>query len=211
MWLGELVIAPSQLNIMETKYYEDGDHVQDITEPVEGIEGCDGANMPCVDHCVLVIKLNPADKFFHILDPTSLQFQLAGHDSSLIIYTTKDDYVSQFPGHISSVQLEGLEAESRLREKLRNDKLPRNHCNRLIQEIIRNLKKAACGHCGEVESNGRNIKLLSCMGCKRVKYCDKFCQKIHWKSHKDRCNANPTIVSNCLATSCTKSHPLIVI
>jgi len=32
-------------------------------------------------------------------------------------------------------------------------------------------------------------KLNTCSGCKRAYYCDRVCQKNHWKYHKDECKA----------------------
>ena len=32
-------------------------------------------------------------------------------------------------------------------------------------------------------------KLMKCGGCKVVWYCDKMCQKLHWKWHKEQCSS----------------------
>jgi hypothetical protein len=39
-----------------------------------------------------------------------------------------------------------------------------------------------CAACGE----GRD-DLKACMACKTVKYCNKKCQKAHWRKHKKEC------------------------
>lgn len=44
-----------------------------------------------------------------------------------------------------------------------------------------------CTHCGAVEKVGI-AKLRSCAGCNTARYCNKACQKAHWKSsHKTEC------------------------
>ena len=35
--------------------------------------------------------------------------------------------------------------------------------------------------------NGGGGPLLQCAGCKSVSYCNKTCQKAHWKAHKQNC------------------------
>lgn len=44
-----------------------------------------------------------------------------------------------------------------------------------------------CATCGSKADDGKT--LLVCSKCKKTKYCDKDCQKIHWGIHKRRCKA----------------------
>lgn len=46
-----------------------------------------------------------------------------------------------------------------------------------------------CSHseCNAVETAEHSLK--TCPACKRVAYCDKDCQKKHWKIHKPVCSA----------------------
>jgi hypothetical protein len=39
-----------------------------------------------------------------------------------------------------------------------------------------------CSTCGA--SQTETLTLLKCQQCKAVQYCDKTCQKKHWKKHK---------------------------
>ena len=41
-----------------------------------------------------------------------------------------------------------------------------------------------CGNCGDKK---QEIPLLRCSGCCLEMYCNKTCQKAHWKTHKLRC------------------------
>lgn len=43
-----------------------------------------------------------------------------------------------------------------------------------------------CRKCGMAEEEGKT-KLLGCGGCNEVYYCDKKCQKLNWKAHKEIC------------------------
>ena len=52
------------------------------------------------------------------------------------------------------------------------------------------MKPQPCNYCGK-EQTGSII--LQCNGCKCVKYCNKVCQKKHWKEHKVLCNALQTL------------------
>ena len=57
-----------------------------------------------------------------------------------------------------------------------------------------------CAGCGYILlSNDKKTKLLSCGGCKRMHYCDKRCQKAHWKGeHRAECGSTeyPTKISD---------------
>eukprot|EP00026_Physarum_polycephalum_P007759 Phypoly_transcript_07825.p1 GENE.Phypoly_transcript_07825~~Phypoly_transcript_07825.p1 ORF type:complete len:520 (+),score=56.44 Phypoly_transcript_07825:83-1561(+) len=49
-----------------------------------------------------------------------------------------------------------------------------------------------CFNCHTHKEKG----LLKCGGCKRATYCDKECQKAHWKEHKPQCIAIPNTKLN---------------
>ena len=42
-----------------------------------------------------------------------------------------------------------------------------------------------CNGCGAVNKTPQHV----CSGCFAVHYCDKKCQKVHWKKHKTLCQA----------------------
>ena len=42
-----------------------------------------------------------------------------------------------------------------------------------------------CGNCGTVF----NPELKKCSTCKKVSYCNRYCQKSHWKEHKIDCHS----------------------
>ena len=42
--------------------------------------------------------------------------------------------------------------------------------------------EVTCGFCGKTAD-----KMSQCGGCKKVNYCDRACQRGHWKSHKKNC------------------------
>ena len=44
---------------------------------------------------------------------------------------------------------------------------------------------AYCALCGRAASAAKKLKL--CTGCKKVSYCDRQCQKLHWKGHRRQC------------------------
>ena len=48
-----------------------------------------------------------------------------------------------------------------------------------------------CAGCGYVVlNNNKEVKLLSCGGCKRMHYCNRRCQKKHWKgAHREECGS----------------------
>ena len=47
--------------------------------------------------------------------------------------------------------------------------------------------KRVCAHCQKLPEPVS--VLLQCSGCKAVSYCDRNCQKAHWKAHKVQCRA----------------------
>ena len=47
----------------------------------------------------------------------------------------------------------------------------------------------ACGRCGK-KGKGVEEGLKRCMGCKKMLYCGKECQKKDWKEHKMECKLN---------------------
>ena len=42
------------------------------------------------------------------------------------------------------------------------------------------LPKRACANCKEIGT-------MICGGCHITQYCDKLCQTMHWKTHKETC------------------------
>lgn len=50
----------------------------------------------------------------------------------------------------------------------------------------------ACGACGAKESKD-GAKLLLCSKCSSKRYCDKECQKAHWKKHKIICGKKKVV------------------
>ncbi|KAI1463297.1 uncharacterized protein F4812DRAFT_447264 [Daldinia caldariorum] len=56
----------------------------------------------------------------------------------------------------------------------------------------RNFEEPSCWQCGKVQADiGKALR--SCGRCKHPWYCDKECQKAHWKIHKPACQAHPKI------------------
>ncbi|KAF2672771.1 hypothetical protein BT63DRAFT_136176 [Microthyrium microscopicum] len=51
----------------------------------------------------------------------------------------------------------------------------------------RSFGSPSCFHCGKIAADGVGQPLRKCSGCMRVWYCDKSCQKKHWKAHKTYC------------------------
>jgi hypothetical protein len=49
-------------------------------------------------------------------------------------------------------------------------------------EDVKPLKIRECAKCHK-----KNSALLQCARCRQVHYCDKACQKTHWKQHKRTC------------------------
>ena len=53
-----------------------------------------------------------------------------------------------------------------------------------LQDRIKRLKQTSCGLCGGFSTrNGRN----RICECKKIRYCGRKCQKIHWIEHKNNC------------------------
>ena len=53
-------------------------------------------------------------------------------------------------------------------------------------KFIQKIQEIKCANCGQHDDNN---KLKCCKGCMRTFYCNKKCQKKHWKSnHKNKCN-----------------------
>ena len=46
-----------------------------------------------------------------------------------------------------------------------------------------------CALCDKMDSEAAPHK--KCVGCKRVAYCDRVCQKADWKRHKVHCGPIP--------------------
>ena len=62
--------------------------------------------------------------------------------------------------------------------------IPPNHSQPVVNMISR--------HCSASECNAAETAehpLQTCTGCKRVAYCNRKCQKLHWKPHKPVCLA----------------------
>ena len=48
-------------------------------------------------------------------------------------------------------------------------------------------KKAKCGGCGKLRAESKSK--MECPRCRSVRYCNRACQKIHWKNgHKEMCS-----------------------
>ncbi len=53
----------------------------------------------------------------------------------------------------------------------------------IIEQVSSSKQKSTCEKCGKRSF----IKLKLCTRCRKVRYCDKKCQKGHWKEHKKVC------------------------
>ena len=49
---------------------------------------------------------------------------------------------------------------------------------------LKTLRNERCGYCQK-----RTPSLKSCLGCHKVSYCGRDCQRAHWKQHKDYCKS----------------------
>ncbi len=78
---------------------------------------------------------------------------------------------------------ERIEKEARrvtkggVRKKTKGQELLRRFDRKLIGDL-----QKVCAYCGAGQK-----KLQHCKGCKAVFYCDRNCQKSHWKYHKVEC------------------------
>ena len=54
-------------------------------------------------------------------------------------------------------------------------------------------KFRSCENCGSIIEE----RILVCSGCKKVAYCDRKCQKAHWKAHKKACSHKVTKDEDC--------------
>ena len=52
----------------------------------------------------------------------------------------------------------------------------------LKNESDDNTKEEVCGHCKQ-----KKERLLTCTGCKSIKYCGSVCQRADWRNHKSFC------------------------
>ena len=57
-----------------------------------------------------------------------------------------------------------------------------------VQEFSYNVRDYPdhCENCGTAET--KEAKLKKCARCKMVAYCNRDCQKAHWKEHKPDCD-----------------------
>lgn len=178
-------MIPKELHTVQTDILIGLQTINSIIEPVEGLGGSTSQG-PIVHHSVIVV--NSESGSVHILDPTCLQFGMLGINSRLVMYTSWDNYVETFPGIILHNQLtQGQDSRDRLEMKWNIGNMGFDHCKKLIKVIIKDIDKEACDHCGEIELNTR---LSNCSRCRKVKYCDKLCQKASWKFHRITCSSN---------------------
>ncbi|KAI0145767.1 hypothetical protein F4776DRAFT_374560 [Hypoxylon sp. NC0597] len=52
--------------------------------------------------------------------------------------------------------------------------------------VPRNFQEPSCFHCGKIQADLGKAP-SACGGCKEAWYCDRDCQKAHWKQHKPSC------------------------
>ena len=61
----------------------------------------------------------------------------------------------------------------------------------------------SCGNCGTVF----NSNLRKCLSCRMVSYCNRYCQKSHWKEHKSNCHSKVIVIP---VTEMKRTTPLDV-
>ena len=59
-------------------------------------------------------------------------------------------------------------------------------------DVVRPDERFKCGMCGK-----RGTKMRCCAACGQVRYCDRTCQKMHWKDHKVACAKRQQAVKMC--------------
>jgi len=129
---------------------------------------------------------------FYVVDPTVRQW---GGFGPVVLCGEMDDYVSRFPGEITSVDLLTMEQMKQFQQ--------RSMVPLLTYNIVRWFKSPICNYCGEVEKyepppqefvgtnnftfTFSNCTLMNCARCNKVRYCGKFCQLMDWREHKATC------------------------
>jgi len=80
-------------------------------------------------------------------------------------------------------------------------------------DVVRPDDRFKCGMCGK-----RGTKMRCCAACGQVRYCDRTCQKKHWKAHKVACAKRQQAMKMCddlrakfgaLGTTGTTGHDTI--
>lgn len=142
-------------------------HINNIIEPIEAFGGVVKEG-PFADHSVIMTKT--ADGKLFVLDPTSLQFSFEGENSSLVYFSSWEEYVKNFPGILIKTTItQNKDANDRLNTKWDVGNKGFNHCGKLIKAILKDFHQSSCDHCGEVAGAMKNINLKTCTGCKKVK------------------------------------------
>jgi len=59
--------------------------------------------------------------------------------------------------------------------------------SRTVKTLQQKLLSKLCDYCGD---SNPGVPLLSCSACQMVTYCNRSCQKSHWKGHKPLCKAH---------------------
>ncbi|KAK5738894.1 hypothetical protein LTR17_005620 [Elasticomyces elasticus] len=106
--------------------------------------------------------------------------------------------VTETTGTDGADKAEAKNPESQIIEIIKNMKLAgplpppnglRSMAN-MLETIYQGVKHPnnCCGQCGQDEK-AEGPKLLVCGRCKAMRYCDKECQRTHWKAHKGFCRA----------------------
>ncbi|KAF3763819.1 hypothetical protein M406DRAFT_262923, partial [Cryphonectria parasitica EP155] len=63
--------------------------------------------------------------------------------------------------------------------------------------VPRSLSDPSCFHCGKIEQDTGKAPVL-CSQCKGAWYCDKDCQRAHWRAHRSTCRGldKPRFLAN---------------